>query len=65
VDSPLQRGVNCEPDFYPGLGSRGRERLRRLTGYKPDEKVRQSTDDLSSVAYRGRSVSREGKILTL
>ena len=46
----LQRGVNCEPDFYPGLGSRGRERLRRLTGYKPDEKVRQSTDDLSSVA---------------
>ena len=46
----LQRGVNCEPDFYPGLGSRGRERLRRLTGYKPNEKVRQSTDDLSSVA---------------
>jgi len=39
--TPLQRGVNCEPDFYPGLGSRGRERLRRLTGYKPDEKVRQ------------------------
>jgi RNA polymerase sigma-70 factor (ECF subfamily) len=30
--------------------SRGRERLRRLTGYKPDEKVRQSADDLSSVA---------------
>jgi RNA polymerase sigma-70 factor, ECF subfamily len=30
--------------------SRGRERLRRLTGYKSDEKVRQSADDLSSVA---------------
>ena len=30
--------------------SRGRERLRRLTGDKPDEKVRQSADDLSSVA---------------
>jgi len=29
--------------------SRGRERLRRLTGYKPDAKVRQSADDLSSV----------------
>jgi len=30
--------------------SRGRERLRRLTGYKPAEKVRQTADDLSSVA---------------
>src|SRR5215469_13092199 len=29
--------------------SRGRERLRRLTGNKPDEKVRRSVDDLTRV----------------
>jgi DNA-directed RNA polymerase specialized sigma24 family protein len=29
--------------------SRGRERLRRLTGNKPDESVRQSAGDLSKV----------------
>jgi hypothetical protein len=40
--------------------SRARERLRRLTGYKPDEKVRQSADDLSSVAQRGTSSHSRG-----
>ena len=44
--------------------SRGRERLRRLAGYKPAEKVRQSADDLSSVAQRGRNVSCEREILS-
>jgi len=44
--------------------SRGRERLRRLTGYKPNAKVRQSADDLSSVAQRGDNVSCEGEILS-